>query len=318
MQPFYYGGQAVIEGVLIRGRLNACLAIRRPDGLISTDVFPLKGSRLGIFRRLFLFRGITVLFGTLGLGIRALNRSAMIAALPPDSKELKPDGSVESEGLQKGPIIGSMIAAMFLGISIFFLFPLLGARSLDGIVDSSLITNLLEGLIRLLFLLGYIWGIGHIRDIQRVFQYHGAEHMTIHAHEHGAPLQVDQIAQFPTAHPRCGTAFLLTVALISIIVFALLGRPPIFLAILSRLALIPIIAGISYEFIRFCGTHDQNPVAKFLAIPGLALQRLTTRQPDESQIEVAIAALKQTLNGDSGVLKNWEDLHTDKAAPERS
>jgi uncharacterized protein YqhQ len=201
--------------------------------------------------------------------------------------------------MERGIMAGSMALALALGIGLFFLLPLFGARSLDSFISSALISNLVEGLIRLALLVGYIWAMGRMREIQRVFAYHGAEHMTIHAHEHGLPLDVAHVQGFPTAHPRCGTAFLLTVVVVSILVFALLGHPPFWLAVVSRVVLVPVIASVSYELIRLSGAHSQSPVSRLLMFPGLALQRLTTRQPDAAQIEVALAAMAHTMAADA-------------------
>ena len=310
---FFYGGQAVIEGVLIRGRDSVSMAVRCTDGGIWTDLLPLSKVYTGRLRTIPLVRGIIVLVETLMLGVGALNRSAEIAMSPPEARVSEFGLPSKPSKAERGVMAGTMALALVFGVGVFFLLPLLGARSLDALVASSLVSNLIEGLVRLLFLVGYIWGIGHLRDIQRVFAYHGAEHMTIHAHEHGLALERDQIQRFSTAHPRCGTAFLLTVVVVSILVFSLLGRPPILLAIVSRVALVPIIAAVSYEAIRFSGAHGGNPLARFMMLPGLALQRLTTRQPDASQIEVAVAAMKMTLAADGEILP---DLAEDGSAPD--
>ena len=299
---FYYGGQAVIEGVLIRGRDSVGMAVRCTDGGIWTDLLPLSKVYTGRLRTIPLVRGIIVLVETLMLGVGALNRSAEIAMSPPEARVSELGLPSKPSKSERAMMAGTMALAMVLGMGVFFLLPLLGARSLDSLVASSLVSNLIEGLVRLLLLVGYIWGVGHLKDIQRVFAYHGAEHMTIHAHEHGLPLETEQIQRFSTAHPRCGTAFLLTVVVVSILVFSLLGRPSILVAALSRLALVPLIAAVSYEAIRFSGAHSQNPLARVMMLPGLALQRLTTRQPDASQIEVAVAAMKMTLAADGEAL----------------
>jgi uncharacterized protein YqhQ len=295
---FYYGGQALIEGVLIRGRQSVSVAVRCPDGGIWAELLPLNRIYTGRLRSVPLVRGVIVLVETLVLGIRALNRSAEIAMSPPAAR-VSAAGVARKPGvMERIAMAGTWVFALAIGIGIFFLVPLLGARSLDFFISSSLISNLLEGLLRLALLVGYIWVVGRMRDIQRVFAYHGAEHMTIHAHEHGLPLEVAHIQTFPTAHPRCGTAFLLTVVVVSILVFALLGHPPLWQAVLSRLALVPVIAGISYELIRLSGAHSGKPLAQALMLPGLVLQRLTTRQPDASQIEVAVAAMRRALAAD--------------------
>ena len=297
--PFYYGGQAVIEGILIRGRQSVCLAVRCTDGGIWTGQLSLSRIYNGRIRQIPLLRGVIILIETLLLGFRALSRSAEIAMLPPEAQPSQLLEAPRASQKERAAMAVSMTVAMVLGVGIFFLLPLLGARSLDNFISSSLVSNLVEGVVRLIFLVGYIWAIGHLPDMRRVFAYHGAEHMTIHAHENNLPLDIKHIRQFPTAHPRCGTAFLLTVVLVSIIVFALLGHPPFWIAVISRLALVPIIGGISYEIIRLSGAHSRNPLARSLMLPGLLLQRLTTRQPDETQIEVAVAAMTQVLAADA-------------------
>ena len=297
-QPFYYGGQALIEGVLIRGRNNVRMAVRRPDGGIWTGPLPLSSITNGPLRRIPLIRGIIVLAESMIMGIKGLNRSAEIAMADPEDEPI-PDGELPTLGkAERITMALSLATALVLGVGIFFLLPLLGARSLDSYIDSSVVSNVIEGSIRLSLLIGYIWIIGHIKDIRRVFAYHGAEHMTIHAYEHGVPLVPEEIEKFSTAHPRCGTAFLLTVVLVSVLVFTMIGRPSIMMAIVSRVALVPVIAAVSYEFLRFSGAHSERPWARLLTYPGLMLQRLTTRLPDRSQIEVAVAAMNTTLVAD--------------------
>ena len=194
----------------------------------------------------------------------------------------------------------SMAIALVLGIGLFFIMPLFISRSFESAISSDLLSNFIEGLIRLAVLIAYIGGIGLLRDIRRVFAYHGAEHMAVHTHEAGLPLEVDYVRRFPQAHPRCGTAFLLTVVVVSILVFAFVPRSDLVWLILSRIVLIPVIAAISYEIIRFSGAHRANPLTRLFIYPGLLLQRLTTRVPDDSQIEVAIQAMATALAADEG------------------
>ena len=293
-QQFYYGGQAVIEGVLIRGRESVSLAVRCPNGSIWSDSLSLGTLYKGRLRRIPLVRGVIVLVETLLVGIRALNRSAEIAMADPDATDIPEPGKADRVAL-----VGSLGLALLIGVGVFFLLPLFGARSLDFIIPSALASNVLEGVIRLALLVGYIWAIGHMQDIKRVFAYHGAEHMTIHAYENGVELVPEQIARFPTAHPRCGTAFLLTVVVVSILVFAMLGRPSLEVAVVSRLALVPVIASISYELLRLGAAHNRSVLGRLMVMPGLALQRLTTRIPDDEQIEVAVTAMKNALAADA-------------------
>ena len=289
---FAYGGQAVIEGVMIRGRHHFSLAVRRQDGRISHAHEPLSPIFNGWVRRVPFIRGVLVLMETLILGVKALHRSASMAIA---------DEKVGSEEEMSGWVIGATLAvSLTLGIGIFFVLPLLIVRLVDPAIASDLVSNIIEGLLRLAILVGYIWSIGFIKDISRVFAYHGAEHMTVHTYEAGLPLNVKNVRKFGTPHPRCGTAFLLTVVLVSIIVFALLGRPDFEWRVLSRIVLIPVVAAVSYEIIRFSGAHQRWLIARALAWPGLLLQRLTTRQPDDQQIEVAITAMEAAIAADEG------------------
>ena len=290
-QQFFYGGQAVIEGVMIRGRRCFSLAVRRLNGDVETVSEPLSQMYTGRLRRVVFLRGILVLIETLALGIKALNRSATIAMEDQTgSKEDVPPW-----------LMGVVLAVSFiLGIGIFFLMPLFVTRSFDDAISSDILSNVIEGLIRLAALVFYIGAIGLLKDIRRVFAYHGAEHMAVHTHEAGLPLEVANVRRFPTAHPRCGTAFLLTVMVVAIIVFAFFGRPPLEWRILSRILLIPAIAGISYEIIRFSGAHHGNPLTRLITYPGMLLQSLTTRAPDDAQIEVAIHAMNTALAADEG------------------
>ena len=291
-----YGGQAVIEGVMIRGQRFFSLAVRRLDGSIYRTAEPLSQMYTGKLRRIPLIRGIVVLIETLVLGIKVLTRSANIA--------MEDQTQGEQKEMSNWVVFLSLGVSMLIGVGIFFLLPLFAARSLDLWIEpgrwGDFASNFLEGLLRLGLLVGYISVIGMMKDIRRVFAYHGAEHMTIHAYERGLPLEVPNIRPFSTAHPRCGTAFLLTVAVVAIFIFAILGRPDIQWAVLSRILLIPVIAGISYEVIRFSGLHQGNLFSTVLAAPGMALQRLTTRRPDDDQIEVAIHAMNAALSADEG------------------
>ncbi len=292
MSEFNYGGQAVIEGVMMRGARHMAVAIRNPAGEIVIHSEPLNAKIYGgLISKLPFLRGIIMLWDALVLGMRALLFSADVA--------------LEEEEVEfKGPIAwGSVAFSFIIGIGVFLLGPLLLVGLVDRYIASSLVSNILEGLIRLAFFLIYVYAIGFIPDIRRVFAYHGAEHETINAYESGAPLEPDAIKAYSTAHPRCGTGFLLIFAVIAILVFSLLGRPPLVLRILSRLVLIPVIAGLTYELIKFSAAHRDNPLIRGVILaPSLALQRLTTREPDESMLEVAIAALQHLLDiEDEGV-----------------
>lgn len=288
-RQFSYGGQAVMEGVMMRGSKVMAVAVRQPDGEIvlhSEDLNPRVYQ--GPLSRIPFLRALTSLWDVLVLGIRTLMYSADVAL-----------GEEEQVDFQ-GPIgWGTLIFSLSLGVALFFVLPLLLVGLADRYIASSFLSNVVEGLIRLVIFLIYVWAIGLIPDIQRVFAYHGAEHKTINAYEAGAELTPAEVSRFTTAHYRCGTAFLLTVMVISILIFALLGRPPMALRILSRILLLPLVAGIAYEVIKFTSRHQQNSIVRALAAPNLALQKLTTREPDESMLEVSIAALRRVLEAES-------------------
>ncbi len=287
---FVYGGQAVIEGVMIRGRDHYSLAVRKLNGDITTVSSRLSTLYTGRLRSIPLIRGVIVLLETLVIGIQALSRSANIA--------------LEEEGQElSGWSMAFMLAiSLTLGVGLFFIAPLFAIRSLDSFIASDELSNLMEGILRLAVFLAYILLIGRLPDIKRVFAYHGAEHMTVHAHEHNLPLDVEHVRMFPTAHNRCGTAFLLVVMVVAIAVFTFVGRPSLPVSVLSRIVLVPVIAAISYEIIRLSGAHAANPLVKFIVYPSLALQSLTTRQPDDAQIEVAIRAMEHAIAIDQGTV----------------
>ncbi len=281
-----YGGQAVLEGVMIRGQRNAAIAVRRPDGSIAQTEIPLNSMLTGRLRRIPLVRGVLVLIETLTLGMRALTYSANVAA------------EAEGEEIGRGAMAGMLTVSLALAIGLFFLTPIAASKPFEGLLGSDVLSNVIEGVIRLAIFLVYIAVISRMNDIRRVFMYHGAEHMTIHAQERGDPLEVAEIRKYPTAHPRCGTAFLLVVMFVAIAVFAFIGRDPLWWLISSRVVLVPAIASASYEVIRFSGFHAGNPAVKLITGPSLALQSLTTRQPDDDQIEVAISAMNSALKSD--------------------
>lgn len=284
-RPFAYGGQALIEGVMIRGQRWVALAVRRPDGTLATQVWPVLSPFRGNWRRLPLLRGLLVLAETLVLGMRALTYSAQVA-------------SGEEERPPSWSAWGAVLLALVLAVGIFLLLPLAGGKALIRAGLPVMLTNLIEGLVRLGLFLGYLWLIGRSPEIQRVFAYHGAEHMAINAYEHGRPLTSHEVARFPTAHPRCGTAFLLVVGVVSILTFAFLGNLPFLHGVLARLALVPLIASLSYEVIRWGGQHAHRAPTRWLLSPSLALQALTTRPPSHQQIAVALAALNLALQSD--------------------
>lgn len=284
-EEFSYGGQAVMEGVMMRGSNSMAVAVRQPDGQIVIHTEPLNAKiYTGPISKVPFLRALTSLWDVLVLGIRTLMYSADVAL------------GEEEEIEFSGPIAWGTVAFSFaLGIAIFFVGPLLLVGLLDRFIASSFVSNIVEGVIRMVIFVAYIWLIGLLPDIRRVFAYHGAEHKTINAYEEGTELTPDEVAKHSTAHYRCGTAFLLTVMVISILVFSLLGRPPMALRILSRIVLIPVIAGLAYEYIKFTNRYRHTPLVRALAAPNLSLQKLTTREPDSSMLEVSIAALKRVL-----------------------
>lgn len=280
-----YGGQAVIEGVMMRGATAMAIAVRRPDGTIASRSQRLSGVFTGPLRHVPLLRGVLVLFETLALGMQALTWSASVASNQANERgETRPLTFLD----------WTMLLGTFgFAISAFFVGPALATAWLDALLPAPWIALVIEGLLRLVLLVGYIWGMGQARDIRRVFQYHGAEHMTIYALEEGRDLNVPAVRRYPKEHPRCGTSFLLTVALVAMVVFMFVGTEPLWWRLSSRLLLVPVVAALSYEVIRFAGFHQDWPVVRWLFAGNIALQKLTTRAPDDEQIQVAIAALQR-------------------------
>ncbi len=282
----YYGGQAVIEGVMMRGRKAAVTAVRRPSGGLAMDIKPLSAFYTGRVRRVPLFRGIIILIEAMLLGVKSLLYSASIS-LEEEEEELS------------GKSVWIMLGlALVLVVGLFFMAPLFLAKLTNPYIQSSLVFHLIEGVIRLAIFIAYLKVVSLIPDIKRVFAYHGAEHMTINAYEDGVSLEVEAVKKYNTAHARCGTSFLFVVLIIAIIVFALIGRPSLWLMVLSRIILIPVIAAFGYEVIYFGARHIHNVFVKIILAPGLLLQKLTTNEPDDSQLEVAVAALKKVIEID--------------------
>jgi hypothetical protein len=279
----YYGGQAVMEGVMIRGPRHMAIAVRAPDGRIVERTEALTGVYTGTPRRIPIVRGMVVLFETLALGVRALTWSSQVAL------------GQEHEEVSKTQLFVSLGVTLVFVAAIFFAGPVLITSWLGRIIGNGYVEVAAEGVLRLAMLVGYIWLIGRFRDIQRVFAYHGAEHRAIHAYEHGRPLTPEAVREYPNAHPRCGTAFLLTVMVISLVVFVALGAPPIWLRLIERIVLIPVIAALSYEVLRLGQRFGNRGLFGLIYRPNLWLQSLTTRDPDDAQIEVAIAALKLVI-----------------------
>lgn len=282
MAKLSVGGQAVIEGVMMRGPKDVATAVRDPNGRIQVETHPVSSiaDRYPILKKPML-RGTVSLVESLVLGLRSLSYSAKMAG-------------DEDEQLTDKEMAGTIIFALVLASILFIAIPTGAAKFFHFITDDPVFLNLMEGFLRLAIFLAYLGGISRMKDIRRVFQYHGAEHKTIHCYEAGLPLTVANVQRFSRLHPRCGTNFLLIVMLVSIFVYAFLGWPSLIERIVSRILLLPVVAGISYELIRFAG-RTTNPVALKLIKPGLWLQYLTTRPPQDDMVEVAIESLKAVL-----------------------
>ncbi len=290
------GGQAVIEGVMMRGADKVAVAVRQPDGQIIVDVNPVSSikDKYPILKKPLL-RGVITLFESLYDGMKALAFSAQVSG-------------EEEDQLTKSEMVLTIVTSVALAVVLFIIIPTWSMRFLHSLTEDPLLLNLAEGVLRMVIFLVYIGAISSMKDIQRVFQYHGAEHKTIYAYEAGLPLDVEHIRPFSTLHPRCGTNFLMIVMMISMFVFTFLGWPNLLERIASRIVLMPVIAGVSYEIIRWAGAHADNSVVRFAIMPGLLLQKLTTRQPDDTQIEVAVASLKAVLSESAAeVQENIED-----------
>jgi uncharacterized protein YqhQ len=336
MAKFYYGGQAVMEGVMMRGRVSAAVAIRKPDQSIYLyeEALNPRLYQNRLFRLPFL-RGLLLLWEMLVLGTRLMTMSANIAtgAVDPgapvslDNTQPAADGH-QSVGGQTAsltspsddmapPQIGGVTMVITLMISlgfailVFFLAPLFIASLFHSPVGDGWLNLVIEGVIRLGLLLGYLYLIGRIPDIQRVFGYHGAEHKAINAMEQGDPLDIPHVRRASRVHTRCGTGFLLIVMVVSIFVFAFVVTPSLPLKVLSRIVLVPVVAGISYELMRLGAANYRFRIVKWLLAPGLALQGLTTREPDDSMIECAITSLKRVMQRDGQPVPGAQVIEVD-------
>ncbi|HEY3263825.1 MAG TPA: DUF1385 domain-containing protein [Actinomycetota bacterium] len=287
-QRHSYGGQAVMEGVMMRGRQVWALAVRRPDESIHLESHPIRSiaERYRILRKPG-FRGVIALGQAITIGIRALSISATQAS--PDEVQL----SSRQMAL-------SMVLAFGLFIGVFIVAPAIAFRWVGEHLGSSILMNILEGVFRVALFLAYLVLIGRTKEIKRVFEYHGAEHKTIAAYEHDEPLAPEAVDRYSTLHVRCGTNFLLIVMILTILIFALFGNPGIWWRIGSRLVAIPLIAGAAYELLRLGARFEDSPAMRAVMAPGLWLQKITTQPPDRSQIEVAIASFREMLRAEQG------------------
>ena len=297
---FAYGGQAVVEGVMMRGRRQMAVAVRAPSGEIVVWSDEVRSSRLAkrVGAKPFV-RGGVLLWDTMTLGMRALVFSAAVGMLPRSEEDMAPRPARPPKAFGGGqPLWLGVAVSVLFAITIFFVLPLVVVAALDPYIASDFVSNLVEGLIRLGLLVGYMHGIGFLPEIRRVYAYHGAEHKAMHAWEAGAPLDVAHVRRFPLEHPRCGTAFLMVVMLLSLAVFMAMGRPDLPLRVASRIVLVPLVAGVAYELLKFGARHAAHPALRVIFGPIMKLQRLTTREPDDAMLDVAIAALLHVLAAD--------------------
>jgi uncharacterized protein YqhQ len=312
MPRFAYGGQALMEGVLMRGQRAIGVAVRGPDGQIFGAQEDLNSVlHRNRFARAPFFRGVVVLYETLVIGTRWLMRSGSLAA------------AGEGVAMGKSTLAITMLFTVGLAVGLFVLLPLFVAGGVTsaflrsglesmGITGGwvEFIQHLIEALIRIVIFVGYLLLVSRSAEIRRVFQYHGAEHMTIHALEHDDPLTIEEIRKYPTAHPRCGTEFLVVFILVSIILFSLLAGQNIIISILGRVVLIPVVAAVSYEVLRWGAKRRDNWAVRWLFLPGIWLQSITTKQPDDSMIEIAIASMQEALaaNGETAPEGSWDPV----------
>ena len=296
-EKFRYGGQAVIDGIMIRGAKTIATVVRRPNGTLAKKVHPLHPIYTGRWRKIPFTRGVIAMIEAMVLGMEALFFSTNVALEDADEPACAEEKK-ESSSIGKPMLWGMMFISLGLAVGLFSFLPLFLSKLLLPGQQGSFLFNLTEGVIRLLIFLVYLWCVSFMPDIRRVFSYHGAEHKTLHAYEAGDELIPANIQKYTTAHARCGTAFLLAVMFIAILIFCIVGKQELWLLIASRVLLLPVIAGIAFEITQYGARHMDNIILRWLAAPGLWLQKLTTRQPDDQMVEVAIAALKEILIAD--------------------
>lgn len=291
MKKTSIGGQAVIEGVMMKGPEDIAIAVRKPDGEIALSREKLKSSRKTI-SKIPVVRGVFAFVDALVIGVKALSFSAEFFEEEEEDKDKK--HSKWDEFLEKNMVVIAVFLSILFSMGLFILLPTLVVNFIGGISKSPLIMNLAEGLVRITIFIGYIAAISGMKDIKRVFEYHGAEHKTIFCYENGEELTVDNVRKYKRLHPRCGTSFLFIVMIVSILLFSFFRWPNLLVRLITRIALMPLVAGISYEIIKWAGRSDSKLVC-VVSAPGLWLQKITTREPDDSQIEVAIESLKNVL-----------------------
>lgn len=298
-----YGGQALIEGVMMRGSRAVAAAMRAPDGQIIIHTEPLSGIYTSKWIKIPFLRGLVSLWDALGLGMRFLTMSANLQ-------------TGEDEKIEGKEMVLTLVVSLLIALGLFFATPaFLGWLTERFLGLSGFWSNLIEGMIRLLAIMGYIWLVAKMPEIARVFAYHGAEHKTINAFESRADLTPSKVLEYSLEHPRCGTAFLLTLVLLSVLVFTAIGPLPVFERIATRIVLIPALAGIAYEYLRWTARHLGNPIVRLLISPNLALQRMTTREPDANMVEVAITAFNAMLEKEQ-ILENQATVKAPSSAIE--
>jgi uncharacterized protein YqhQ len=284
-----YGGQALIEGVLMRGKNYMAASFRKPDGTIETVTEQLTGIYKSSIRKIPFLRGLIMLWDSLVLGTKYLTISANMQV------------EDEEEKIEGGSLVLTLLLSLTVFIVAFFLVPSAIGQGFEKWLDiSAWWSNVIEGAIRLIFVIAYIWLVGKMDDIERVFMYHGSEHKTVNTFEAGKPLTVESVQEASLVHPRCGTSFLLTLVIISVLVFALVGPQTVLVRLLSRIILLPVIVGIAYEYIRFTSNHLDSKFIQWIMVPNLKLQDLTTRQPEDAMVEVAITAFTTMLKLENG------------------
>ncbi|WP_045170209.1 DUF1385 domain-containing protein [Caldicellulosiruptor morganii] len=313
MKKTTIGGMALIEGIMMKGPKKISVVVRKPNGELYKEVKDLTIDDTSTFKRIPFIRGIFILFEQMVLGTKALMKSADIAMedLPQEEKEKQKDffdklfekKFFEKIGITDIAIYFSVILSMVLGVLLFFYIPTWSVEIFRKIEMSNFGKNMIEGIVRVIIFILYLMLASQMKEIKRVFEYHGAEHKTIFAYEHGCELKVENVKKFSTHHPRCGTSFLFIVIIVSIIVFTFSGWQSVWLRMIIRLLLLPVIVGVSYEIIRWAG-RSESLFARIVSYPGLWFQNITTREPDEKQIEVAIEALKEVIPEDKS-LDEW-------------
>jgi uncharacterized protein YqhQ len=300
IKPKAVGGQAVIEGVMMKGAEDYAIAVRKPDGEIIVSKVKLKGNRK-VISKIPIIRGIFAFVDSMVLGVKSLMYSAEFMEEDEKEKDRKP--SRFDEFFEKNIILISVIISVAFSVGLFMLLPTVLVGTLKGFIDNSLILNGIEGIVKIAIFLCYILAVSKMEDIKRVFEYHGAEHKTIFCYEHGEELTVENVRKYGRLHPRCGTSFLFIVMIVSILLFSLFKWPDLLTRLIIRILLVPFVAGISFEIIKWAG-KSQSKLSCIVSTPGMWLQKITTKEPDDSQIEVAIEALKNVLVVDPEA-DNW-------------